>query len=253
MLKKLNLQLFAEEEVESGGYEGEEEFIDELDDFDLEDAELEDDELDDDLGEDEEELDDDEETNPSLDKKTKAIIKHKKEAKAYKEQLQAVQEQLQNIELEKEEAKRIKELEKGGATTDEATKTAKDESEMKKLRIRLTAMELDRLEDKYPGISRYSKELSESKQQLPEFSYEQLYLANYSKQNEFDRRTKLEQEMVYKNKKARDKSLDRSNPRTKKTTKLSKEDERTYQYLRNSKPTLTRKQYKALMDSDTLE
>lgn len=251
MLEKINLQLFSDEEMEAGGYEGVEEFIEDPEDLDLEDEDLEEDELDDDLEEYEEELD--EETNPSLDKKTKAIIKHKKEAKAYKEQLQAVQEQLQNIELEKEEAKRIKELEKGGVSTDEATKTAKDESEMKKLRIRLTSMELDRLEDKYPGISRYSKELSESKQQLPEFSYEQLYLANYSKQNEFDRKTKLEQEMVYKNKKARDKSLDRSNPRTKKTTKLSKEDERTYQYLRNSKPTLTRKQYKALMDSDTLE
>lgn len=251
MLKKLNLQLFSDEEMEDGGYEGEEELIDDPENLDLEDLD-QDDELDDDLEDEDEDLEDDE-TNPSLDKKTKAIIRHKKEAKAYKEQLQAVQEQLQNIELEKEESKRIKELEKGGVSTDEATKTAKDESEMKKLRIKLTAMELDRLEDKYPGISRYSKELSEAKQKLPEFSYEQLYLANYSKQNEFDRRTKLEQEMVYKNKKARDKSLDRSNPRTKKTVKLSKEDERTYQYLRNSKPNLTRKQYKALMDSDTLE
>lgn len=249
MLKKLNLQLFSDEEMESGDYEGEEEIVDDPEDLDLEDEDQEDD-LGDDLDE-EDELDDD--ANSSLDKKTKAIIRHKKEAKAYKEQLQEAQEQLQNIELEKEEAKRIKELEKGGVSTDEATKTAKDESEMKKLRIRLTAMELDRLEDKYPGINRYSKELSEAKQKLPEFSYEQLYLANYSKQNEFDRRTKLEQEMVYKNKKARDKSLDRSNPRTNKTVKLSKEDERTYQYLRNSKPTLTRKQYKALMDSDTLE
>ena len=245
-----NLQLFADEEVESGGYEGEEEVEEkkDLEEIEEEDLDGDEDELEDDLDDD---LDD--EDNPSLDKKTKAIIKHKKEAKALKKQLEEAQERLQDIELQKEEAKRVNELTKSGKSEDDAIKTAKGESEVKKLRIRLTAMELDKLEDKHPGISRYSKELSEAKQKLPEFSYEQLYLANYSKQNEFDRKTKLEQEMVYKNRQARDKSLEGSNTKAAKSVKLSTRDERTYQYLKKSKPNLTRKQYKTLLESNSLE
>ena len=124
-------------------------------------------------------------------------------------------------------------------SADDAAKTAKSESEVKKLRLKLTNMELERLEDKYPGISMYARELSEDKAKLPEFSYEQLYLANYSKQSEFDRKTKLEQEILYKNKAAKSKSLDSSNAKQKKSTKLSKEDERVYKYLKKSRPNQT--------------
>ena len=82
-----NLQLFADEEVESGGYEGEEEVEEkkDLEEIEEEDLDGDEDELEDDLDDD---LDD--EDNPSLDKKTKAIIKHKKEAKALKKQLEDV-------------------------------------------------------------------------------------------------------------------------------------------------------------------
>lgn len=248
---KMNLQLFADsedgEELESGGYAGEP-------DEDLEDEELDDEELDKET--DEEELEDDDledDDNPVLDKKTKAIIKHKREAKELRKQLQEVQEQLQNNELEKEEAKRINELTKTGMSADDAAKTAKSESEVKKLRLKITNMELERLEDKYPGISMYTRELSDDKTKLPEFSYEQLYLANYSKQSEFDRKTKLEQEILYKNKAAKSKSLDSSNAKQKKSAKLSKEDERVFKYLKQSRPNLTRKEYLEILKSDTLD
>lgn len=244
----MNLQLFSEdvEEIESGGYQGEEKEKEEL---------LDDETLDDDLEEEdlEDDLEGDDEDNPSLDKKTKAIIKHKREAKAYKDQAQVLQDKLDAIAFEKEEANRIKELTQGGESLDTATKIVKDEFEVKKLRTKLAALELSKLEGKYPGISKYSKELSESKQILPEFSYEQIYLANFSKQNEFDRRTQLEQEILYKNKTAREKSLEGSNANTSKAIKLSSQDERTYRFMKQSRPSMTRKQFRDLLQVDTLE
>lgn len=144
-------------------------------------------------------------------------------------------------------------MEREGKSSSEATRIAEGESEVKKLRYKLTNMELSKLEDKYPGISSYTQQLTKDKEILPEFSYEQIYLANYSKQSAFDTKTKLEQEMAYKNKNARNKSLDGGNTKQKKSTTLSKSDERTFQFLKKSKPTLTRKQYTELLNSDTLE
>ena len=251
----MNLQLFSDDEMlESGGYqgEGEDPEVEEAKNQSLTDNDLEDDMeegLDDDLDLEEEDEDD----GSGLDKKTKAIIKHKREAKSYRDQAQALQDKLDSIEFEKKEAQRVNELTKTGVSNEEAVKTAKDEIEVEKLRSKLTAMELGQLEGKYPGITRYSRELSEAKQRLPEFSYEQLYLANYSKQNEFDRRTKLEQEIAYLNRQAQGRSLEGANPRTKKTTQLSNADERTYNFMKKSMPGLTRKRFKELSQNETLE
>lgn len=243
MFKNLNLQLFAET-IESEGYLGDLEQPEDI----VVDEETEEEILDEEIV-DEEEVEDEE--NPSLDKKTKAIIKHKKEAQALKIQLQEMQEKLEARELEDEQTTRIQELTKAGISPEEATKTAKSESEVKSLRLKVTRMELNRLENKYPGISSYSQELLNDKAKLPEYSFEQLYLANYSKQSEYDRRTKLEQEIAYKNRTAR--SLDQSDAKPAEVIKLSPSDEKTYQYLKRSRPSMTRKQYQSLMDTQSLE
>ena len=248
MLEKLNLQMFAIEDIEDieieslGGPDEEEEytedFVDEEDDSeDVDDVEEP----------------EGEEDNPSLDKKTKSIIRHKKENQALKKQLQELQEKMQTEELASETNARIIELTKEGKTSTEATKIATDESELKKLRLTIANMELSQLETKYPGISNYSKQLSESKARMPEFSYEQLYLANYSKQNNFDMKTKLEQEIAYKNRNAADKSLSGSNTKQTKATTLSQADERVYQYLKKSKPSLTRKQFLQTLNTGEMD
>lgn len=245
MLKRMNLQLFAEGVDDDLYLEGEEVITDG--------EELADEEP---YGADEEVEDIDEEEieeAETLDKKTKSIIKHKKENKELRRQLQELQEKIQADELEKETSNRISELTREGKTSTEAAKIANDEMEVKKLRLQLAQYEINGLEGKYPGISLYSKQLAEDKAKLPEFSYEQLYLAKYAKSSAYDEKTKLEQELLYKTKEARSKSLDNSNVKQQKTTKLSKEDERVYQYLKKSKPNLTRKQYAELLESDTLE
>lgn len=249
-LPKLNLQLFAaaddeeeEEILESGGGPDDEDDVDDPEEVDEDQEE----EVDEDI-----EIDDDEVDEP-LDKKTKSIIKHKKEAKELKKQLQEANEKLLQVEIDKERATRISELTKTGISSTEATKIASNESEVKQLRLKLTTMELEKLEDKFPGIAAYGRQLSEDKAKTPEFSYEQLYLAKYSKLNAYDQKTKLEQELLYKNKSSKSKSLESGSTKTVKPTKLSSEDERVYNYLKGQNKTLTRKQYKALLESDEME
>lgn len=232
-IPKLNLQLFAIEDIEDETLLESEEIIDDVED-----------EIEDDPEESEEDIEDDlEEDNPSIDKKTKSIIKHKKENKELKRQLQELQEKVQADELEAETNNRILELTKQGKTSTEATSIATNESEVKSLRMKIANMELEKLEDKYPGIGTYSKKLAEDKAKMPEFSYEQIYLVNYSKQSEFERKTRLEQEIAHRNKSAQDKSLPGSTAKQSQSTTLSKEDERVYQYIRKSRPNMTRKQF----------
>lgn len=241
----INLQLFAEDdeiELESGGLESphneevdEVEFEEEVEDIDEDEIDLE------------EESD---EEGEHLDKKTKAIIKHKKENKELRKRLQELEDAKEQAELEREKSKRINELTREGKTPTEATRIAQDEVEVKELRLQLAKYDIEKLEDKYPGITLHTKQLVNDKSKLPEFTYEQLYLAKYSKTNKYDQKTKLEQELLYKNKAAKSKSLDSGNSKPPKTIKLSPADERTYLYMKQGKPSLTRKQYLDLLRGD---
>lgn len=241
----INLQLFAEDdeiELESGGLESphneevdEVEFEEEVEDLDEDEIDLE------------EESD---EEGEHLDKKTKAIIKHKKENKELRKRLQELEDAKEQAELEREKSKRINELTREGKTPTEATRIAQDEVEVKELRLQLAKYDIEKLEDKYPGITLHTKQLVNDKSKLPEFTYEQLYLAKYSKTNKYDQKTRLEQELLYKNKAAKSKSLDSGNSKPPKTIKLSPADERTYLYMKQGKPSLTRKQYLDLLRGD---
>ena len=240
LLPKLNLQLFGEdeEELESGGLEQEPE--DELDDVEDE-FEPEEDELEDDV-------EDDADEDNYLDKKTKAIIKHKKENKELRRKLQELEEEKQAAELEGEKSQIVVELTKQGKSHAEATKMAEGEVEVKKLRLQIARLDIEKLENKYPGISLYSKELSQDKAKLPEFSYEQLYLAKYANKSKYDEKTRLEQEFMRKTKDAKGKSLEAGSNNKTKQVKLSKEDERVYNYMKQSRPNLTRKKFLELME-----
>lgn len=241
----INLQLFAEDdeiELESGGLESphneevdEVEFEEEVEDIDEDEIDLE---------------DEPDEEGEHLDKKTKAIIKHKKENKELRKRLQELEDAKEQAELEREKSKRINELTREGKTPTEATRIAQDEVEVKELRLQLAKYDIEKLEDKYPGITLHTKQLVNDKSKLPEFTYEQLYLAKYSKTNKYDQKTKLEQELLYKNKAAKSKSLDSGNSKPPKTIKLSPADERTYLYMKQGKPSLTRKQYLDLLRGD---
>lgn len=240
----INLQLFAEDdeiELESGGLESaHDEEVDEVE-FEEEVEDLDEDEID---------LEDEGEEGEHLDKKTKAIIKHKKENKELRKRLQELEDAKEQAELEREKSNRINELTREGKTPTEATRIAQDEVEVKELRLQLAKYDIEKLEDKYPGITLHTKQLVNDKSKLPEFTYEQLYLAKYSKTNKYDQKTRLEQELLYKNKAAKSKSLDSGNSKPPKTIKLSPADERTYLYMKQGKPSLTRKQYLDLLRGD---
>jgi len=240
----MNLQLFANDEEEDDVFLNDD--LEDTEEIEVEEAEE---------TEETEQLDDieTEEEFETLDKKTKSIIKHKKENKKLRRQLQELQGKMQAEELEKETNQRIIELTKGGKSTTEATKIANDEVEVKKLRLQLVKFEIEGLETKYPGISQYYNKLAQDKAKLPDFSYEQIYLAKYAKSNAYDEKTRVEQELMYKTKEARNKSLDNSNTKTSKPTKLTPEDERVYQYIKKTRPNLTRKQFLNLAESSSLE
>lgn len=241
----LNLQLFAEEDLDDDEFEIESGGLETPHDEEYEEADEEEtDETDEDTGD---EIDLEEDDDPKIDKKTKAIIKHKKENKELRRRLQELEESKEQAELEKEASNRINELTRQGKTPTEAAKIAQDETEVKKLRLQLAKYDIEKLEAKYPGVTLYSKQLADDKAKLPEFSYEQLYLAKYAKANKFDEKTKLEQELLYKTREAKSKSLEAANSKGTKTIKLSPADERTYQYMKQGKPTLTRKQYLELL------
>lgn len=264
LLEKLNLQLFANDDLEDDDI-----FLNDIDDLkdeeieeEIEEEEVEEDIEDEDIPEDEDEDEEDdeeddeeeelEEPNKKLDKKTKAIIKHKKENKELRKQLQQMQERLHQLEMEKERSKLIEELTKDGKSLTEAEQIVNAKLETKQLKTKLAMMELEKLEDKYPGITAYASQLVADKEKLPEFSYEQIYLAKYYKESEFDRITKLEQEMLYRTKQSKSKALDSSSSKPRKGIKLSPEDERAYRILKKKMPKLTRKKYLELMNMDEL-
>lgn len=239
----LNLQLFAEEDDEEIILEDEDpEGLGEAVDTGTEEFQGEDGDLEDDDFPDEED-----------DKKTKALIKYKKEAAALRRKLEELENQQEQKALELETKARTTELTAQGKTPEEATKIAADEAETKMLKIQLAKLELEKLEIKYPGIRSYAKQLLEDKQKLPEFSFEQLYRAKYMQQSQYDSRTQLEQELLFKNQQARSKSLEAGNQKPQQQVKLSAEDERLYRYLKQSMPDMTRKRFKELQESDSLE
>lgn len=239
MLNKLNLQFFAEDKDLE--LEDEIPFTDEEDPIEYE--------------EEEEEIisegEDDEEEYEPLDKKTKAIIKHKKENQELRRKLQEYEEKKQADELENENIRRVAELQGKGHSEETAKAMAGKELEQKKLRIKIASMELASLEGNYPGITSYASQIARDKESLPEFTYEQIYLAKYYKQSEYDRKTQMEQEILHKSKKNKAGSLDQSTPSKKSAVKLSQADERVYQYLKKTKmKDLTRERFLELARED---
>lgn len=242
---KLNLQMFADEELlEDEGLLSEHNEIEEELPFEPVEDELEEEEDYQDLDEGDEE---------DLDKKTRALIKYKKEAAKAKREKEELEERLEALELEKEKEKRVAELTRQGKDSTEANQIAEGEAEEKTFRLQLMKLELEKLESRYPGIRSYAKDLAKDKAKYPDFTLEQIYLARYSKRTNYDNRTQMEQELAYKNREARNKSLEPSNKKTPSQVKLTPEDERAFRYLKGTMPGLTRKRFKELQGSDSLE
>ena len=235
MLEKLKLQLFAEDDEQE--------------------------ELTDEIVEDEEEIQEEEqveeaieeEETEEMDSKTRAIIKHKKENASLKKQLAELQNKLLEQETEKQKNERILELTNEGKSVDEAKKLADKEYETLQIKHRLAVLEIERLEDKYPDITLHTNELIQDAGKLPDFTIEQIYLAKYKPKSQYDEKTRLEQEILYKTKEAREKSLEASTSTPTETVKLTASEEKAYNEIKKYMPTMTRKRFKELSMNDSLE
>jgi len=181
---------------------------------------------------DEEELLEDE----PIDKKERAIIKYKKEAKAKEREA----EELRNRLLEHEKKDRMEELKAEGKTPQEALRTATEEIETKQLRYELDRAKIKDLESKYSGISLYTNEIIKLKEKFPEFSYEEIYKAKFSKGTDYDVKTKAE---AIARKTKSNASLEKATPKNKKGFSMPRELESSYEIWKKVNPNGTKKEY----------
>lgn len=201
----------------------------------------------------EEEITEETEETEEMDSKTRAIIKHKKENAALKKQLAELQNKLLEEEENKQKQERIIELTNDGKTVDEAKALAEKEMETFQIKRRLATLEIERLEDKYPSITLYTNELIKDAAEYPQFTIEELYLAKYKPKSQYDEKTRLEQEIIYKTKEAKEKSLETSTNTKQEPVKLTPDEEKAYNEIKKYMPTMTKKRFKELSTNDSLE
>lgn len=213
-----------------------------------------DEEVEDDVEEDnDEEIDDDDDDGDDeedLDKKTKALIKYKQEAKEAKRKLAEVEEQQRLRELEKEEDKRVDELKKDGLKEDIAKRTAKAETKAKMLEAKLANYEYAELKETYPSIDNHKKEIESLREKLPDMTREEIYLAKFYKNASFEERRKIEAELSYKQRQAKNKSLTTGTQKSKSNVKLTRSEEASYKELKKTFPKMTRERFLENLSSD---
>jgi hypothetical protein len=224
---------------------------------DADDKDGDDDDEDDDEDEDEGDEDDDADES-SRDKKENAIIKYKRESKELAKENQQLREELdrqRNVNADKaraakEKARKSELMDKEGYSEEAASAVAKAEAEAQELRDTASNRKFRELEKKYPGISNYREAITELRAKAPELSEEEIFMAKFYKDGEFDRKTQAEQEMLYRSRKAKDKSgVTQGNRKTAKV-KLTPDDEAAYKILRKQNPSMTRKRFKKLSEED---
>lgn len=241
MKRFFDLQLFAEE--------------DEV----LEDEVLEDDEMDDEedaeLDTEEDEEVDDSEDSEELDSKTKAIIRHKKEAKEAKEKLAKIQKELEESKQKKEKDKLIDKKIEQGYSEEEAKRMANLEFENKQLKQQVIDNKFAKLENKYPLISNYKKDILEMQKELPGMTLDEIYLAKFFSGSTKDAEKIAQQRLIHSQNEASSKTIEtgETNNMSNKNVRLSPSDERAYKILKETRPDMTRKGFQSMLETDEIE
>ena len=243
-INKLKLQMFADdvEELEDGDLPAtsDDDIIEnENDEDDIEEVEGEDDFL---------------EEDDNLDKKTKALIRYKQEAKEAKKKLEELNEQLEGERLKDQESKRVDELKKTGVSEDIAKNTAKAEMQSKLYEAKLANYEYSDLKEIYPNITNHRKEIEELISKYPGMTREELYLAKFSKNANFEVRRNLEAELAYKKKISKDKSFVDGVVKDKANVKLTRSETIAFKEVKKFSPNMTKEQfYKSLNEEEEMD
>lgn len=240
MLKNINLQLFAEEEIEKEEIEKEE-----LEESEKEEAEEEESE------ESSEEESEEEEAKPiKKDKVTAAIIKQKQENKKLRDELAEYRRKEDERERAKADSTLKQKLLEDGLSEEEADDKIADRRERQELRTELKRLkyskEADKLETKYPDIQEHLDSfISIVEASKGSITLAELCKAKLDKSSEFEQKTKTEQEGLLK--KAASKKLVMGEDKQTDIIKFSPADEEAYKFYVSKNPGKSRKDYNEIL------
>lgn len=240
--RKINLQLFAEDELEE-----------ELDDIELE---PEDEELEEDSEDDSDELEPDTEPEPEKPKKDKvtaAIIREKQANKALRDKLAALEKDKADREQAEKYGQQRQKLIDNGFTEEEADDRIADRKEREALtrevKLLKYGQQADKLASRYPAIHEHLDgfigivEASKGAITLAE-----LCRAKLDESTTSDIRTRAEQEVLLNKKKAKEKQITTGDVKTDAPVKLSANDEAILANINKKKkqqglPLMSKKQF----------
>lgn len=241
--RKINLQLFADDELEE-----------ELDDIELEeDEELDEPESTEDADEPDADEPEPEPEKPKKDKVTAAIIREKQANKALRDKLAALEKDKADREQAEKYDQQRQKLIDAGFTEEEADDRIADRKEREELKRELKSIkygqQADKLASKYPSIHEHLDgfigiiEASKGAITLAE-----LCRAKLDESTTSDIRTKAEQEVLLNKKKAKEKQITTGDVKTDAPVKLSANDEAILANINKKKkqqglPLMSKKQF----------
>lgn len=245
MLKEINLQLFADDELE------------ELDDIELEEEEDEG-EVEEPETEEEDVEEPEPEEEPELekpvqkDKKTAAIIREKQANKALRDKLAALEKEKADREQVEKDRQLRQRLIDNGYTEEEADDRVADRREREELKRTVRELkynnQADKLASRYPSVYEHLDsfigivEASKGAITLAE-----LCKAKLDESTASDIRTKAEQEVLLNKKKAKAKQTTTGENKDTGAIKFSPADEEAYKFYAAKNPGATRKKYNEIL------
>jgi hypothetical protein len=239
MIGKINLQLFADDELEE-----------ELDDIELEaDEEEAEPEVDEPETEDEPEA---EPEKPKKDKVTAAIIREKQAKKALRDKLAAYEKDKADREQAERYSQQKQKLIDNGFTEEEAEDRIADRKEREELKRELKSIkygqQADKLVSKYPDIHEHLDSfigiIEASKGAI---TLAELCKAKLDESTTADIRTRAEQEVLLTKKKAKEKQTEPGETKGSGVIKFSPADEEAYKFYASKNPGKTRKDYNEIL------
>lgn len=241
MIKKINLQLFADDEE-----------IDEIElEEDVEEAEAEE-EVEGDATDTETEVETEEPVKPKKDKVTAAIIREKQANKALRDKLAM----LEKDKADREQADRDRQLKQrlidDGLTEEEAEDRISDRKEREELKRELKSIkygqQADKLASRYPDIHEHLESfigiVESSKGAI---TLAELCKAKLDESTTAEIRTKAEQEALINRQKAKGKQIVTGEDKATGVVKFSPHDEEAYKFYASKNPGKTRKDYNEIL------
>lgn len=204
---------------------------------------------------------DDEESEESeeSDSKTKKIIALKKRMKEANQRIAELEskakENEDDEEVERQVSEQVKKWKKQGFDDDDLEDVTQVFRENITAKLKEERSEWNALSDKYPSIKKYQSQIQDLRKKMPTASIEDIYLAKFFKETEYEKRTKIEQETLYKHSKAKEKAKGGvvgggTKGAKGESIKLSESDARAYEIYKKKHPSATKKQFMSLLDEE---